>query len=46
MLFVSDSLAELEAAREAGLDTALAIRSDTLPTSRAHRPITTFDQLP
>ncbi|HEY6547201.1 MAG TPA: acireductone synthase [Vicinamibacteria bacterium] len=46
VLFVSDSFAELEAAREAGLDTAIAIRSDTLPTSRAHRPVTTFDRLP
>jgi enolase-phosphatase E1 len=46
VLFVSDSFAELEAAREAGLDTAIAIRSDTLPTSRVHRPITTFDRLP
>lgn len=46
MLFVSDVFAELQAAREAGLETALAVRSDTLPTSRAHRPITTFDRLP
>ena len=46
VLFVSDSFAELDAAREAGLDTAIAIRSDTLPTSRAHRPVTTFDRLP
>ena len=46
MLFVSDVFAELEAAREAGLDTALAVRSDTLPTSRAHRPIISFDRLP
>ena len=46
ILFVSDVVAELEAAREAGLETALAVRSDTLPTSRDHRPITTFDRLP
>ena len=46
MLFVSDVFAELEAAREAGLQTALAVRSDTLPTSAAHRLITTFDRLP
>ena len=46
MLFVSDVVAELKAAREAGLETALAVRSDTLPTSSAHGPITTFDQLP
>jgi enolase-phosphatase E1 len=45
MLFVSDVFAELEAARAAGLQTALAVRSDTLPTSAAHRPIMTFDKL-
>lgn len=46
VLFVSDSLAEVEAARAAGLDTALAVRSDEAPTSGAHRPVTTFDSLP
>jgi enolase-phosphatase E1 len=46
ILFVSDAFAELDAAREAGLQTALAVRSDTLPTSRAHSAITTFDRLP
>lgn len=45
MLFVSDVFAELEAARAAGLQTALAVRSSTLPTSQAHRLITTFDRL-
>jgi methionine salvage enolase-phosphatase E1 len=43
---VSDAYTEVDAAREAGFETALAVRSDTLPTSRAHRPITTFDRLP
>jgi enolase-phosphatase E1 len=46
ILFVSDSFVELEAARAAGLDTAIAIRSDTLPTGRAHRAVTTFDRIP
>jgi enolase-phosphatase E1 len=46
VLFVSDAYTEVDAAREAGFETALAVRSDTLPTSRAHRPITTFDRLP
>ena len=46
ILFVSDVVAELEAASEAGLETALAVRSDTQATSRVHRPITTFDGLP
>ncbi|HEY5908779.1 MAG TPA: acireductone synthase [Vicinamibacteria bacterium] len=45
VLFVSDAFVELEAAKEAGLDTAIAIRTDTLPTSRSHRPILTFDRL-
>ena len=46
ILFVSDVVAELEAAREAELETALAVRSDTQATSQGHRPITTFDALP
>jgi enolase-phosphatase E1 len=46
MLFVSDVFAELEAARAAGLATALAVRSDTLPTSLEHRAVTSFDRLP
>jgi enolase-phosphatase E1 len=46
VLFVSDSLPELEAARVAGLDTALAARADPPPTSGAHRLVTTFDPLP
>ena len=46
MLFVSDAFAEVEAAREAGMQTAQAVRSDTLPTARSHRLVTTFDRLP
>jgi enolase-phosphatase E1 len=46
ILFVSDAFVELHAAREAGLGTALAVRSETLPTSDKHRPILTFDDLP
>jgi enolase-phosphatase E1 len=46
ILFVSDAFVELQAARKAGLDTAIAVRSQTLPTSDAHRPALTFDDLP
>jgi enolase-phosphatase E1 len=46
MLFVSDALAELEAARAAGLETALAVRSPAPPPSGPHPPVTTFDALP
>jgi enolase-phosphatase E1 len=46
VLFVSDAFAEVEAAREAGMQTAQAVRSDTLPTTRSHRLVTTFDRLP
>jgi enolase-phosphatase E1 len=46
VLFVSDAFAEVEAAREAGMQTAQAVRSDTLPVARSHRLVTTFDRLP
>jgi len=46
VLFVSDAFAEVEAAREAGMQTAQAVRSDTLPGARSHRLVTTFDRLP
>jgi len=46
ILFVSDALPELEAARDAGLSTTLAVRSGALPTSRAHRTVSSFDAIP
>lgn len=45
ILFVSDVAAELDAARAAGLQTALAARSDTLPMGATHRLVRTFDRL-
>ena len=45
ILFVSDVTAELDAARAAGLQTALAARSDTLPMGATHRLVRTFDRL-
>jgi enolase-phosphatase E1 len=45
ILFVSDVIAELDAARAAGLQTALAARSDTLPMGATHRLVRTFDRL-
>jgi enolase-phosphatase E1 len=45
ILFVSDVMAELDAARAAGLQTALAARSDTLPMGTTHRLVRTFDRL-
>jgi enolase-phosphatase E1 len=46
ILFVSDVGAELDAARAAGMQTALCARSETLPLAGNHRLITSFDQLP
>jgi enolase-phosphatase E1 len=46
ILFVSDTFTELEAAREAGLATTMAVRSDTMPTIRTHRTVFTFDAIP
>jgi enolase-phosphatase E1 len=46
LLFVSDAVAELDAARAAGLATALAVRSTPAPAGHAHRVITSFDELP
>jgi enolase-phosphatase E1 len=44
--FVSDVVAELDAARAAGLDTVLSLRPGNAPQPRGeHRTITTFDQL-
>jgi len=44
-LFVSDVVEELDAAREAGLATALAVRRPPGPSAHAHRVITSFDEL-
>ena len=46
ILFVSDVGAELDAARSAGLQTALCARSEAMPPAGAHRLVTSFDQLP
>ena len=46
ILFVSDVAAELDAARAAGLQTALCTRSDTRPMAPKHRLVGTFDRLP
>lgn len=46
ILFVSDVGAELDAARRAGLQTALCMRSDTRPMAPAHRVVGSFDRLP
>jgi enolase-phosphatase E1 len=45
-LFVSDVVAELDAAREAGLATALAARTPPEPAGHAHRVVRNFDELP
>jgi enolase-phosphatase E1 len=45
ILFVSDVAAELDAARAAGMQTALAARSDTMPMGATHRLVRTFDRL-
>lgn len=46
LLFVSDVVAELDAARAAGFATALAVRSAPAPAGHTHRVITSFDELP
>lgn len=45
VLFVSDVSAELDAARSAGLDTALCVRAGEAPAAPGHRVIRTFDDL-
>ncbi len=45
-LFVSDVVAELDAAREAGLATALAVRTPPEAEGHPHRTIRSFDDLP
>jgi enolase-phosphatase E1 len=44
-LFVSDVVAELDAARDAGLATALAVRTPPGPDPHRHRVITSFAEL-
>jgi enolase-phosphatase E1 len=46
VLFVSDALGEIEAAREAGMQTAQAVRSGARPPLPSHPVVTTFDRLP
>jgi methionine salvage enolase-phosphatase E1 len=38
-------MAELDAARAAGVQTALAARSDTMPMGATHRLVRSFDRL-
>ena len=46
VLFVSDVAAELDAAREAGLQTVLAVRPPARPpASSAHGPVESFDEI-
>jgi enolase-phosphatase E1 len=45
-LFVSDVVAELDAARAAGLATALAVRVPPGPATAGHRTLTSFDAIP
>jgi enolase-phosphatase E1 len=45
MLFVSDIAAELDAARLAGLKTALCVRSGPLPEGSPHPPVRTLESL-
>jgi enolase-phosphatase E1 len=46
LLFVSDVVPELDAARAAGLATALSVRTEPGPAPDGHARITTFDALP
>jgi enolase-phosphatase E1 len=45
-LFVSDVVEELDAAREAGLATALAVRTPPGPAGHGHPQVISFDELP
>jgi len=45
-LFVSDVVAELDAAREAGMATALAVRTPPGPAPNGHPQVASFDELP
>ena len=44
-LFVSDVVAELDAARDAGFATALAVRTPPGPDPHGHRTVTSFEEL-
>ena len=44
-LFVSDVVAELDAARAAGFSTALVVRTPPGPVGHAHRSVASFDEL-
>ena len=46
ILFVSDVVAELDAAREAGCATALAVRTPPRPDPNGHATVVSFDELP
>lgn len=46
-LFVSDVVAELDAARSAGMPTRLCVRPGNVPQpERGHRPVGAFDEIP
>jgi enolase-phosphatase E1 len=45
-LFVSDVVAELDAAREAGMATALVVRTPPGPAPNGHPQVESFDELP
>jgi len=44
-LFVSDVVAELDAARDAGFTTALSVRNPPGPAANGHREVASFDEL-
>jgi enolase-phosphatase E1 len=44
-LFVSDVVAELDAARDAGFATALSVRNPPGPAANGHRAVRSFDEL-
>ncbi len=45
ILFLSDVVAELDAARQAGMQTALCVRSEPAPNPNDHSQIRSFDQV-
>jgi enolase-phosphatase E1 len=45
VLFLSDIAAELDAAREAGMDTRLSVRSEWVPPESRHPVVRTFDDV-
>jgi enolase-phosphatase E1 len=44
-LFVSDVVAELDAARDAGFVTALSVRTPPGPAANGHRAVRSFEEL-